>query len=43
MSTYTKTIVKVSVHLYDESPVFGESSTHISLDDEGAGLYIKME
>lgn len=43
MSTYTKTIIKVSVHLYDENPVFGESSTHIFLDDEGGGPFIKFE
>jgi hypothetical protein len=42
MSTYTKTIVKVSVHQYDESPIFGEGSTHISIEDDAAGPYIKF-
>jgi hypothetical protein len=42
MSTYSKTIISVSVHLYDDNPIFGESSTHISLEDEAGGIYIKL-
>lgn len=42
MSTYAKTIIQISVHLYDENPIFGENSTHISLEDEAGGIYIKM-
>jgi len=43
MSTYSKTIIKVSVHLKDENPIFGESSTHISIEDEAAGPYITLQ
>lgn len=42
MSTYSKTIIQVSVHLYDENPIFGENSTHISLEDDADGIYIKL-
>jgi hypothetical protein len=42
MSTFIKTITSVSVHLYDENPIFGENSTHISIEDEAGGLYIKI-
>lgn len=42
MSTYSKTITQVSVHLYDENPIFGENSTHISLEDDAGGIYIKL-
>lgn len=43
MTTYSKTIIKVSVHLPNDSPIFGESSTHISLEDEAGGIYLKLE
>jgi hypothetical protein len=43
MTTYSKTIIKVSVHLPDDSPIFGESSTHVSLEDEAGGIYLKLE
>jgi hypothetical protein len=43
MTTYMKTIIKVSIHAQTESPIFGESSTHISLEDEAGGIYLKLE
>lgn len=42
MTTYNKTIIKVSVHLAEENPIFGESSTHISLEDDAGGIYLKF-
>lgn len=42
MTTYSKTIIKVSVHVYDENPIFGEQSTHISLEDDAGGIYLKL-
>jgi hypothetical protein len=42
MTTYSKTIIKVSVHLAEENPIFGESSTHISLEDDAGGIYLKL-
>lgn len=43
MTTYSKTIIKISVHRPDDSPIFGESSTHVSLEDEAGGVYLKLE
>lgn len=36
------TVVSISVHRPDESPIFGESSTIVSLDDEGGGPFIVL-
>ena len=39
-----KTIpLKYSVFHKDDNPLFGESVTHISIDDEGGGGYIVLE
>lgn len=40
---YAITPIKLSVHLKDVSPIFGEQVTHVSLDDEGAGMFIVLE
>jgi hypothetical protein len=34
------TVMCYSVHTDDDSPVFGETATHVRLDDEAAGPYI---
>lgn len=36
------TTLVISVHEKDDNPVFGQSATHVSLEDEGAGYYIKL-
>lgn len=42
MTKYTKTILTISVHLTSENPVFGENTTHVSLDDDAGGMYLKL-
>ena len=36
------TVTEIAVHKEDESPIFGEIVTHVKLDDEGAGTFIKI-
>lgn len=36
------TITEIAVHKENESPVFGELVTHVKLDDEGGGEFIKI-
>lgn len=36
------TVTEISVHKETESPIFGDIVTHVKLDDEGAGLFIKL-
>ena len=45
---YTKgalqtTITAIAVHMPDESPIFGERTTTIRLDDEGGGPFVVIE
>jgi hypothetical protein len=40
MTNPVTTILTIAVHLPNESPVYGERSLHVSLDDEGGGVYI---
>ena len=40
MTDPVTTILTIAVHLPNESPVYGERSLHVSLDDEGGGVYI---
>lgn len=37
------TIMKISIHLENDSPVFGESATHVSVDDESGGTFLVIE
>ncbi len=39
---YKQTIITISVHPEGVNPVFGEGSTHISLNDEGGGVFLQM-
>lgn len=43
MSEYLKTILTISIHSKDESPIFGMSSTHVSLDDDGGGPFLILK
>ena len=36
------TPIGMSVHLPDESPIFGDSSTHVIVDDESEGPFIVL-
>jgi len=36
------TVTEVTIHKENESPVFGELATHVKLDDEGGGEFIKI-
>lgn len=34
------TVTSISCHRKDDNPIFGESTTKVSLDDEAAGLFL---
>jgi hypothetical protein len=36
------TPIGMSVHMPDESPIFGDSSTHVMVDDDAAGPYLVL-
>jgi hypothetical protein len=36
------TVTEIAVHKENESPIFGEIVTHVKLDDEGAGMFVKI-
>ena len=36
------TVTEIAVHKDDESPIFGDILTHVKLDDEGGGTFIKI-
>jgi len=36
------TVTEISIHKEDESPIFGDIATHVKLDDEGGGVFIKI-
>ena len=37
------TPICVSVYRKSDNPIFGETSTHISIEDEGGGPFIKIK
>ena len=39
---YKSTIIKISIHLENVNPVYGEGVTHVSIQDEGAGPFITL-
>lgn len=41
--TRETTILTVAIHDEDESPVFGENTVHVSLEDLGAGHFISIK
>ena len=43
MSTYKTTILQVSIHLEEVSPVFGEGNTYVSIDDDAGGPFLTIE
>ena len=36
------TVTEIAVHKETESPIFGELVTHVKLDDEAGGTFIKL-
>jgi hypothetical protein len=42
MSALKITPIGMSVHLPDESPIFGEDATHVIVDDDAAGPFIVL-
>ena len=36
------TVTEIAVHKENESPIFGDHTTHVKLEDEGAGTFIKI-
>jgi hypothetical protein len=40
--TWKITVMSYAVHLDDDSPIFGETATHVRLADEGAGPYLVL-
>lgn len=43
MPTVKTTPTRYAIHYEDESPIFGESTIHVSIDDEAAGPYLVIE
>lgn len=42
MTKYKTTTLKVAVSIGDESPVFGENTVSIEVQDEAGGWYLKI-
>ena len=43
MAKWKITPISVSVHLDTDNPIFGETATQVSLDDEAAGAIICLQ
>ena len=39
----TQTPLGTSVHQHDENPIYGETATHVMLDDDSAGAYFVLK
>ena len=39
----TQTPLGTSVHQHDENPIYGETATHVLLDDDAAGAYFVLK
>lgn len=37
------TILSISIHRADKNPVFGEGVTHVTLQDEGGGVFLEIQ
>lgn len=42
MTTYKTTITSIAVHVEGQSPIFGEYTTQVRLDDDAAGVYLVL-
>lgn len=36
------TVTEIAIHKESESPILGNIVTHVKLEDEGAGIFIKI-
>jgi hypothetical protein len=36
------TVTEIAVHREDQSPIFGDLTTHVSVADEGGGIYVRI-
>lgn len=43
MTTYKTTITSIAVHVEGQSPIFGEYTTQVRLDDDAAGVYLVLD
>lgn len=43
MITWTRTITQITLHHAGDSPVFGNSCTTVTLDDESGGWFLRIE
>lgn len=41
-ATFAQTTIAISVHALGDSPVFGDSTVTVSIDDEGGGPFISL-
>jgi len=41
-ATFAQTTTAISVHATGDSPVFGESTVTVSIDDDGGGPFISL-
>jgi hypothetical protein len=42
MTSYKTTVVAIAVHRDNESPIYGEGTTTVRLDDEGSGPFLVL-
>lgn len=42
MKKRAATPIGIAIHVDGQSPIFGESTTHVLVDDEAGGLYIVL-
>ena len=42
MAKYISTILKIAIHTEDMNPVFGETVTHVGIEDDAAGPFIVL-
>jgi len=39
---YKTTVIALSVHEENENPIFGETVTHVKINDEAAGPFVEL-
>ena len=39
---YKTTVIAMSIHNESDNPIFGESATHVKIEDEAAGPFIVL-
>lgn len=36
------TVTEIAIHREDQSPIFGDLTTRVSVDDEGGGIFVRI-